>query len=552
MSNTSKTDTETRLINRKLDFTASYLSVKTIRADIEKAPESATELTIDALASILTSTRFDSEKQALFLYREACKAMVSLVRLNRNPLSHQIIPTLQTMLVKSSKNRHRAIAETLGTLPLNSPSFPCEPEPETCFTLTSFETLAKKLKIRNIRRMKWFGRSLAGETLENRTGVIKFVKQKASPFALTLETGWMDFLSAAFQDKEVEFDIPVPLRSDTSSLFKLKEMPEKLGLNPTHQGDIFVIAFTADKNYFKYPNEKASALSKKELVKIMNLNAWLLGRCTSLGVVHTSPIPLFHNRVQQNRRHDLGVYRWEQGGRLDRWLESSRYPNFAASGLRDFEHFELLKTHKKRGHYLGSHILSLVLVAGSYFRNLSPELRGKNQIGQPVNATALFDKALFTQIIDTTVKAYFKGFTGGHTGQLPEISSAFMDALIEKMGIDDHMEEVLRINDQNNMDQETFENFLMERGFNRETIAVLKKGKKEITINTGPHLGGFNQKISVPQLTDFLFTCSALCISEKYTRENGLKPMSDRTNAATKNSRSQKNRNRTEKPHKND
>lgn len=525
MAKTAGTATETRLINQKLDFTASYISVKTIRAGIEKAPGSATELTINALASILKSTRFDSEKQDLFLYREACKAMVSLVRLNRNKLSHLIIPTLQTMLVKSSKNRHRAIAEGLGALPLNRPSFPYEPEPETCFTLTSFEKLVEKLKIRNIRKMKWFGRSLTGKTLENRTGVIKFVNPKDAPFALTLETGWMDFLTPVFQNRNVEFDIPVPIRSETSSLFKLQEIPAKLGLNNKNQGDIFAIAFTADHNYFRYPNEKAAALSKKELVKILNQNAWLLGCCTSLGIVHTSPIPLFHNRVQQNRRHDLGVYRWEQGGRLDRWLESSRYPNFAASGLRDFEHFELLKNDRKRCHYMGSHLLSLVLVAGSYFRNLAPQLRGKDENGQPVNATALFDKALFKQIIDTSVRAYFKGFTGSHTGQMPEISSAFMDALIEKMGIDDHMEEVLRINDQNDMDQKAFENFLMERGFNRETIAVLKKGEKEITINTGPHLGGFNQRISVPQLTDFLFTCSALCISEKYTRENGLNPL---------------------------
>ena len=98
-----------------------------------------------------------------------------------------------------------------------------------------------------------------------------------------------------------------------------------------------------------------------------------------------------------------------------------------------------------------------------------------------------------------------------------------MDKLIEKMGTDNHMEEILRINDQHSMDQKIFEEFLIKRGFTHDEISVLQKGDKEISIQTGPHLGGFNQKISVPELIEFIFSCSAFCISGKYIRENELK-----------------------------
>ena len=62
-----------------------------------------------------------------------------------------------------------------------------------------------------------------------------------------------------------------------------------------------------------------------------------------MGIVHTAPIPLFHNRAQAWRREDRGIYEWPRGGRLDRWLSSSRHPNIAASGLRDFEHLASIR-----------------------------------------------------------------------------------------------------------------------------------------------------------------------------------------------------------------
>ncbi len=85
----------------------------------------------------------------------------------------------------------------------------------------------------------------------------------------------------------------------------------------------------------------------KIFLEIMGRNARHMGTLMALGLTHTAPIPLFHNRVQQGRRRDAGTYQWHRMGRLDQWLASCRHPNFGLSGLRDFEHIE---PHQRQGH----------------------------------------------------------------------------------------------------------------------------------------------------------------------------------------------------------
>ena len=75
-----------------------------------------------------------------------------------------------------------------------------------------------------------------------------------------------------------------------------------------------------------------------------------------------------------------------------------------------------------------------------------------------------------------------------------------------------------------NMSDAEFEHFLSSREYEGTLIKTLHKGEKDIILNTGPHLGGFNQPISVPELIDFLFCLSSLCISDRFIMENGLKP----------------------------
>ena len=61
---------------------------------------------------------------------------------------------------------------------------------------------------------------------------------------------------------------------------------------------------------------------------------------------------------------------------------------------------------------------------------------------------------------------------------------------IEEMGVDRHMEEILRKAEQNIMSDQAFVDFLISRGFDKSQIAQMEKGEKDITILTGPHLGG--------------------------------------------------------------
>ena len=47
----------------------------------------------------------------------------------------------------------------------------------------------------------------------------------------------------------------------------------------------------------------------------------------------------------------------------------------------------------------------------------------------------------------------------------------------------------------------------------------MKRGAEEITLFTGPHLGGFNQQISIPELIECVGTMAALCIYGRYLKE---------------------------------
>jgi hypothetical protein len=92
--------------------------------------------------------------------------------------------------------------------------------------------------------------------------------------------------------------------------------------------------------------------------------------------------------------------------------------------------------------------------------------------------------------------------------------------MIEEMGVDRYMEEILRVVDQKEMSDEGFRKFLGERGYSEDQMRGFKKGVEDITIYTGPHLGGFNERISLPELIESVETMSALCIVGRYYREN--------------------------------
>ncbi|MCP4114933.1 MAG: SidJ-related pseudokinase [Desulfobacteraceae bacterium] len=517
-------DEEARLLNQELGFSASYMAIKTLNLRVERSPQRVTDRTVGALVSVIESKRFDTRKQALFLFRESAETLVAILTSVKGSPGSMVIPALQKILVTSMGHRHRAVGEALGSLPL---SIRTQVIPETGNTgscALPFQEILDRLDIDRKTELTWRGRSLTAPARNGRTGVIKFVKTGEDPFALTNETGWMDFFESGPDLPLTECDIPSPVKKDGISLFTITDIPRTIRLPDNLHPERFAIVFSAAKAYYEYPNEPLHAAATLDLSEVLGRNARLLGTTAAMGIVHTAVIPLFHNRVQQDRREDGGIYEWERSGRLDRWLESCRHPNFATSGLRDFEHFASIQHIKRLHHHIGSHLLSLILVAGSFFRNRCPEKQGKDSRGNPVDTRQLFDPALFEEAIACSVNAYYLAFTGI---EIPPAftrpPAGFVDALIDEMGVDRHMEEILRVDDQNRMDPDQFERFLLERGLTRKEIARYEKGKAEITLDTGPHLGGFNQGISVPQLIDYIFTCASLMVCGRYIRENGLK-----------------------------
>jgi len=170
--------------------------------------------------------------------------------------------------------------------------------------------------------------------------------------------------------------------------------------------------------------------------------------------------------------------------------------------------------------YMGSHILSILLVIGSYFRNHEAERFGLDEQGKPVDARQLFDKSFFKELIQGVFYKYYNGFVGRNfNGDAPFDFDELAQRMIEEMGVDRHMEEMLRAADQTEMTDMEFREFLLDRGYSEEKIAKLKKGEKDISILTGPHLGGFNGRISLPELIKFLETASAYFIAGKYWEE---------------------------------
>ncbi len=51
------------------------------------------------------------------------------------------------------------------------------------------------------------------------------------------------------------------------------------------------------------------------------------------------------------------------------------------------------------------------------------------------------------------------------------------------------------------------------------TSPVKQKGVADIVIYSGPHLGGFNDTISLPELIESVSAMSALCIVGRFWKE---------------------------------
>ncbi|MBW2020317.1 MAG: SidJ-related pseudokinase [Deltaproteobacteria bacterium] len=521
---------ENALKTKGLDFTATYLAVRDLHAIVRTYPETIKPETITILKGVLEGREHASQTQAYFLYREAADALASVVvRASGEPVECAIA-ALKHVLGTVAGDSHRATAEALGSLPFSIHGPKISEMTIQDIPSVNWQGISGKNGTTNGHAPAVLGRSLiASLDKEERLLVVKLACNEDSFQSILREAVWMEHLNSGGYSFPIRFHIPTPIKIKGGYVFRLQNipvrMPEGIGLHPKR----YAIGFIAHKGYFTYPNDHRMErrLTMEEFREVILRNAWLLGRLTSLGIVHCAPIPLFHNRIQRHRRPDNGIYEWQRGGRLDRWLGSCAYPNFGLTGIRDFEHLIAFNgLSRKLYPHIGTHILSLLLVTGSYFRHKDPEKVGLDGQGAPVDARELFDKSALKALIQGIFLSYYHGFVESEfTGEVPFNFDELASRMIEEMGVDRHMEEVLRVVDQEQMTDEAFRDFLQKSGYPEEEIANFKKGAKDIMIHTGPHLGGFNQRISLPELIEFVGSVSALCILDRYQKERLASPL---------------------------
>jgi hypothetical protein len=525
--NSDLVTSENYLLQSCMDFSATYMAVSMLEYELNKNSSLASSQTVHALHRVILKKVHSHQRQSYFLYRKASKTLRFLVSAGENPdLAWESLESLKHIVAHTHGPSHRAAAEALGSLPLKIKGPSLHEESPTIISSITWNELCGKTGLNEACAMKCIGRSLVFSLSGDSVFVMKLSRSNSDNAALNREALWMTYLQTVKHEFPIRFDIPTPYRFGGAYVFRLKDFPDQLK-NSVNRPMSSAIGFTVHPDYFVYPNPlpDEETIDRNNFMEVMKRNAYLLGKLASMGMVHTAPVPLFHNRLQRHRRCDGGYYEWPRGGRLDRWLLSCRYPNLGRSGIRDFEHLEAISgASSKFYRFVGNHLISIILIGASYFRNHDPERTGFNKKGFPVDMRHLFCPDLMQELIEDSFNAYYEGFTGRKNGdRLPVDFDNFVLRLIDEFGVDRYMEEIFRVADQQDMNDVEFNEFLLERGVNRNTIEGLPRGLEDITIFTGPHLGGFNQRISLPELIHFTETAAAYCICDRYIIDGFVK-----------------------------
>ena len=513
---------ENVLSGKSYDFSEKYLAVTHVCSLAGTDPEIFRLETVSVLKDLFSNAAVYRQTQAYFLHKVTAEALCRLAVYSQDALvAVEARRTVMDLLQTSKARTHRAVAEALGSLHFTIEGPEIENGHGKNIPVLSWEELLGETGVILHDPPVFIGRSLVGVTSNpGQIFVVKLAGTEHSQQSLRAETDWLDHMGNEHYLFPVKFDIPQILKVQNSPLFRLKDIPVPIPENVTLHPDRHAIVFLTGQDYYLYPNESIpeKRLHPEAFKEVMFRNAFLFGNLSSLGILHSAPIPLFHNRVQGFRREDHGLYEWQRAGRLDRWLESCLHPNFGLSGVRDFEHFESF-TGPSRILYphMGTQLLSLFLVTGSYFRGKDMNRVGFDGEGNPIDARDCFNKALLRELLDGIFSHYHRGFVGREfTGQAPMDLDMLSSRMVDEMGVDRFMEEILRASDQQAMTDEAFLGFLDQRGFSKEDANRRKRGEEDITLFTGPHLGGFNQRISIPELIDSIGTMAALCIYGKY------------------------------------
>ncbi len=503
------------------DFTAAYLAVRRVADLAGQDPGAVAPHTVAALEGLLARNDHARQTQARILYRDAAGVLVTLLADGPPVLATASRLALDRALTTPGKPR-LAAAEAVGGLPLcirgPHPDLP----PLGPVPYLSFADLVRRAGADG-RAVRFAGRSLLAPTHDpNILLVVKRLRRGEDPAGLCREAAWMEFCAGL--PFPVPCHVPRPLKPDGSPLVAVPDAPRPPGASGQDlDPDGLCLASLAHSHYFVYPNDPPPHnLDADAFVAVMGRAALLLGWLAGQGILHEAAIPLFHNRVQLTRREDGGVYDWRLPGRLDRWLESARHPNFGLSGLRDFEHCRAVADRTSVLYReMGNHFMSLFLVAGSYFRMRDPALVGRTASNDPVDARRLFDEDLLVRVVDNVFVKYHEGFVGKAPAGPPFCARSLARRMVEEMGVDRHMEELVRVADQEAMTDQAFVEFLVSRGMALDAAQGLRRGAVDVALATGPHLGAFNDRTSLPELGECTAAATAACLTGRYFQDRG-------------------------------
>ena len=500
-------------------FTAQYLTVRFCAQKLAEQPDLATAEDIETCNQILSDTTHRKQTCAHFLYQEAAMALSRFIRHTRpSKLRTRAWHILDTFTSRAVGSTGLATAQALGSLPLSidppaGPSFCHEPVQSL-----NVSALVRKAGFRSPRCTR-AGRNLllTDQAVADRVLVLKLAQSHDQAAGLAHEAWWMEYL-AHHPDLLPGQHIPSPLDRPCRVLFDLDCIPDITPLSLASKTPM-CLPYIAHAEYFSYAlsPDPGCNLSGMQFQRVLAQAALGLGRLSRHGLIHKAPIPLFHNRVQSGRRDDQGLYIWTRGGRLDRWFDSCLYPNFGLSGLRDFEHLEPWSKYPRHlFRDLGAQIMSLILAAGCWFRLQDPQLMGLTAHGDPVDARHLFDRYTFIRHVQIVVTEFSTGFLGAALDVDKLGCEKVVEPLIEALGVDRHMTEVFRMQDQLGYDFSSFQALVQRKALNAAHAQHCRPGENDITLVTGPHLGEFNSRISVPELITFTASVAGLCIARAY------------------------------------
>jgi len=529
---TEKDFTVRQLALAGLNYEEAYINLGRLLYIGSEAPSLMDAQIVNVIKQVLARKTYLDKKQCFFLYKKAAEVLTQMiVRSVDHKLRYQALTVLQDVICYDEGMPQKGAAEALGVLPLDVQGPSVDQTPASELSNITWRQVRALAGVASGATLKRIGRSFTVSTTNaNRLCVIKCARASESATALHAEAFWMRYISAQKDRLKTDFHIPTPIPMPVSiranDVFYLADPPPEIqsvsDLHPQH----LAICFFAHRHYFSYPNEDYGArlLSHSALSDVLSHNAFILGGLTSMGIVHLAPIPLFHNRVQADRRNDNGIYQWLRAGRLDRWLESCRYPNIGVTGVRDFEHFCAFNDYPRQLYlHIGTHILSLLLVAGSSFRYRDETRVGSDENGTPADARDLFAPNLFKALIESVFMNYYLAFVGEpYQGPAPRDLDALTQSLIDAMGVDRCMEEILRVHDQERMSDAEFYHFLKDRGASDDLIRTTRRAAADIALPTGPHLGEFNGRISPPELIEFVASAASLCVAGKFFRQRGF------------------------------